>query len=265
MEDVQFYDAGEEELAVSPSAESSPPLAAAQEEDDEPIVVPAREYHVITIGPNDDERTKHWKTSPYAVGLVDITWKSHHWNPVHNGHPSLRERDSNFALICSSLFCRCCGAGSRLGNMVLLPGTNIILGPYWPMLFFITIPLILGVSILTAYTKIPQQHPALIGIWTILTLSLLLSLIRVSCRNPGILKRHLQPPAEEDWIWNDQALTYRPRSAKYDPECALVFIDFDHTCPWTGTAIAKNNMKSFKWFVALVGTMLIFDIVLLAF
>lgn len=29
---------------------------------------------------------------------------------------------------------------------------------------------------------------------------------------------------------------------------ALIY-DFDHLCPWTGTAIGKGNMKAFKFFV----------------
>ena len=67
------------------------------------------------------------------------------------------------------------------------------------------------------------------------------------------------PPGEE-WIWNDQALTFRPERAKYDVECAAVIEEFDHTCPWTGTAIGKNNMPAFKMFLKLIFTCAIFDV-----
>jgi DHHC palmitoyltransferase len=76
------------------------------------------------------------------------------------------------------------------------------------------------------------------------------------------MNRHLESD-NPDWIWNDQALTYRPLNAKYDSECACVIEGFDHTCPWTGTAIAKKNMLYFRVFVILVFTMLFVDFVVL--
>ena len=76
-------------------------------------------------------------------------------------------------------------------------------------------------------------------------------------------KRDDDDDDDGEWIWNDQALTFRPRKAKYDSTCACVFEKYDHTCPWTGTAIAKNNIVPFRIFVMLVVVMLLFNIVLL--
>jgi len=47
------------------------------------------------------------------------------------------------------------------------------------------------------------------------------------------------------------------------PDCKVIIEDFDHTCPWTGTAIGKKNMGSFQCFVGLVFACLILDIFLL--
>ena len=89
--------------------------------------------------------------------------------------------------------------------------------------------------------------------------------------------------AENGWFWNEQVGSYRPAGAMYCRECkvrlnkciypssvhsksccnmfrthshlfstcyfqALVY-DYDHVCPWTGTAIGKGNMLPFKIFV----------------
>ena len=62
----------------------------------------------------------------------------------------------------------------------------------------------------------------------------------ISCRNPGILYRHSQQPQpppssdnnnteEDEWRWNDQARSYRPKNARFDTECQVVIEGFDHT------------------------------------
>ena len=106
----------------------------------------------------------------------------------------------------------------------------------------------------------------------------------VSCRDPGLMERVTdEESAENGWFWNEQVGSYRPQGAMYCRECqvsnpllripifhfsydfsgwnrhsnldhlplsrqALVH-DYDHVCPWTGTAIGKGNMLQFKLFV----------------
>jgi hypothetical protein len=97
----------------------------------------------------------------------------------------------------------------------------------------------------------------------------------VSCRDPGLLERVTdEEVANNGWFWNEQVGSYRPAGAMYCRECqvsdikqicdrytswnlhfnttilnkALIY-DFDHLCPWTGTAIGKGNMRAFKFFV----------------
>ncbi|KAL7535931.1 hypothetical protein ACHAXR_009810 [Thalassiosira sp. AJA248-18] len=162
---------------------------------------------------------------------------------------------------------------------------ELVVGPFWPMLIFITYPLIFGVSGLTLWNAIPGK-PFYVQIgWALLTGQLIRSLFNTGFRDPGILRRHKNPPPvnedlegddrprrkigfrwgneEGPWRWSDQTQSYRPKNSMYCPDCKVVLEEFDHTCPWTGTAIGKKNMGSFQMFVGLVFVCLIMDIFLL--
>jgi hypothetical protein len=136
------------------------------------------------------------------------------------------------------------------------------------MLMFVTYPLILGVSLATAIKAIfvPNQNKALIISWCILTFGLCYALFSVGFRDPGILPKYKTAPKSNGagrWRWNDRAQTFKPPLSMYDPDCAVVIEEFDHTCPWTGTGIGKKNMPAFQSFIGLVFTCLIMDIILL--
>jgi hypothetical protein len=170
--------------------------------------------------------------------------------------------------VLSSLICSKLGAG-RVGNMVVLGERESggerkltwVVGPYWPMLLFITYPLIIAISVLVARSTWGRQHPVVSAVWLLLTLGLCAALFYTGCRDPGILPRYREAP-EPSWRWNDQAQTYRPPGAVYDSECGCVVEEFDHTCPWTGTAIGKSNMPCFKVFVSAVCGMIIVDVLM---
>lgn len=292
--DTANYQAGEHDIEIAPlSAQEEAPFTTYDTNENPNIMVDittniAETNHTIDTfpesspdddddddaeNPNDDEQTRHWKASPYAVGLVSIDWKVKPEGRIW------------FPLTFSYMFCKRAG---RLGNMVVLyeretkrttaagesnaditsssiPKPIIMMGPHWPMMVCITYPLIIGVSLATFVLEIRNAHIALVATWTVMTILLLLSLARVACRNPGVFPRHAESPVDDGtWIWNDQGRTFRPLKAKYDSECAVVVEEYDHTCPWTGTAIGKHNMRAFQCFVAMVGIMLLFDISLLA-
>jgi hypothetical protein len=173
------------------------------------------------------------------------------------------------------------------------PKLHVVLGPYWPMLLFVTYPLILIASLWTFWSGIYTKsiHPLLALVWFLSTATLMVSLALTGCRDPGILYRHRRPPSyaaalSSNWRWNDKALTYRPRSAVYDDDTAVVVEEFDHTyvslvlyahgmlirsrspylfhsCPWTGTAIGRKNMGSFQVFVCFVFVCLLLDILII--
>lgn len=126
---------------------------------------------------------------------------------------------------------------------------QFIVGPYWPMLLGITYPLIFGVSGLTLFVGLPNRVWYIKVGWTILTVLLIRALFNTGFRDPGILTRHKDPPENEDedeetprrrvgfrwgteggpWRWSEQAQSYRPRNASYDPDCAVIVEEFDHT------------------------------------
>ena len=200
--------------------------------------------------------------------------------------------DTTGCLCCSAMVCPLFGA-QRVGNMAVLhsshewveevdedpetgeckvhrytrPKLSIVVGPYWPMLFFVTYPLIFVVSGWAFYIGIwPGKKPAVVVVaWMVITLGLIMALGCTGCRDPGILYRHKAPPPqfENNWRWSDQAQSYRPRSAHFDTDTAVIVEEFDHTCPWTGTAIGKKNMLPFQFFVCLVFVCLIVDIFLI--
>lgn len=191
---------------------------------------------------NDEEarRVRHWQESVFAVGLVDVTWAD------SRRKDSLLNKDEGH-LKASAWLCPLVG-GQRLGNMAVLrqstgyqeipsdngtverierPLPTCVLGPYWIVPTLITYPIILVMTFLAA-RRVVNSHIAIIIVWAVLTVILLTSLSLVACRNPGIMYRYSTIP-QEDWRWNDQARTFRPKSAKYDTDCALVVEDFDHT------------------------------------
>lgn len=129
---------------------------------------------------------------------------------------------------------------------------DIVLGPYWPKLCFFTLPLILGVSALAAvrgvFRKSNEESHLIKGVWIASTTGWVTSLLYTSLVNPGILIRHKDRPAK-NWRWNDNCQSYIPPDAVFEPDCNVVIEKYDHTCIYTGTAIGKNNMRSFLLFI----------------
>lgn len=155
----------------------------------------------------------------------------------------------------SACICGCIGAG-RVGNLAVLAQTSeeydhveivnqetgecrtsrrkrpkllCVVGPYWYMNVFVTFPLILGISAWVAWNNF-SHHTSLVIIisWSFCTFLMIFSLLMIACRDPGVLYKHPQQLAP-DWRWNDQAKTYRPPKARFDPECQVVVEGFDHT------------------------------------
>ena len=234
-------------------------------------------------------RIKQWREGPFASRMA-ASWNEANARfmkrPGEECFNMSDDVDGMPCFCCSALVCSRIGAG-RVGNMAVLkqttewveeeeidengdsrirrftrPKLQIIVGPYWPMLFCVTYPLILGVSGLTLYTRIPYLPPLVGFVWFVLTVSLIVALAMTAFRDPGILPRHENPP-NNDWRWSDRTYSYKPRKAYYDPDTGVVVEGFDHTCPWTGTAIGKKNYGAFCCFVALVFVCLILNIILL--
>jgi DHHC palmitoyltransferase len=259
------------------------PLPAATRQQSPHISAPLSSHDIDADNDDDEsnEMVRLWKESPFAVGLTQPTWAAEKvtlWRLLRQCTPI-----NISAWCCSKLW-----FVKRVGNMVVLaqvmedyrdettgemsqrPRLLCLVGPYWMVVLGLTIPLMTLVTFWTAYTQFRDMMLPVQIVWAICTAMLYLSLLLVSCTDPGILYRHTTPPpppnngTDPSWYWNDQALTYRPASAKYDSECAVVVEKFDHTCPWTGTAIGKKNMIWFKFFLSSIVINLILNAALLS-
>jgi len=243
-------------------------------------------------------RAKQWQESYFARGCTLDSWDAEYNEMKENGWKGEcskmmdgKDRNAVPCGCCSAIICSALGAG-RVGNIAVLkqsnewvteevadeetgrtktkrytrPRLDFVAGPYWPMLCMVTYPLILGVSAVTLVSAIPKINPLVALLWSICTIGLIVALAMTAFRDPGIQPRYKNPPSNQEdnqWRWNDRALSYRSRGAWYDPDTAVIVEGFDHTCPWTGTAIGKKNMLAFQCFVTLVFVCLVFDIILL--
>jgi hypothetical protein len=161
------------------------------------------------------------------------------------------------------------GDGAVMTRKVSKRQIDLVVGPYWPMMVFVTYPLIFVVSGLTAVKAvfIPNYNMVLVISWSCMTFGLCFSLFNVAFRDPGILPKYKHVPLNEtrksSWRWINSAQSYAPRYAYYDDDCAVIVEEFDHTCPWTGTAIGKKNMLAFQFFIGFLFSCLILDVILL--
>ena len=194
-----------------------------------------------------------WQNSAFAVGRVNATWQDDQPNWCGANRNNL---DQNPRVCCSAFVCGCLGA-ERVGNLAVLartmheyehveivnaetgeqrrsrrkrPKLLWVFGPYWYINFCLTYPLIIGISLLTFWRSIADASLVVLVTWSACTFLMIYALIMAGCRDPGVLYRHPQPPPDaEGWTWNDQAKTYRPPTARFDPECQAVVEGFDHT------------------------------------
>lgn len=97
---------------------------------------------------------------------------------------------------------------------------DFIVGPYWPMMIFVTYPLILIVSGLTAVKSVyvPNYNIVLVIIWSMMTFGLCFSLFNVAFKDPGILPKYKEIPVDgmvgnrsSSWRWIDKAQSFVPR------------------------------------------------------
>lgn len=172
------------------------------------------------------------------------------------------------------------------------PKLHIVMGPYWMVALSVTFPIMLTFSVWTGISKLSYHSFWMQLTWGLGVVTMFISFFLVACTDPGIQYRyrtmsrrneytinddHQQTNSNDnnrnrnvidhtntnEWIWNDQALSYRKRSAKYDPECAVIIDELDHVCPWTGTAVGKNNMCAFRVYLLSVIFNIIYDVLLL--
>ena len=253
---------------------NDPPTTTTQEAQQER----AREDH-----DNSDEESQalrdEWVQSPFDSGFTKRTWADEKIG-LRLCCYSCCLGQARASLMFTSCICASLGAG-RVVNMVVLrtrtrqtrdrhtkqlverPQLICVMGPYWWVNVCITFPFLLLFTIWTGVKEIPGRNLAITVTWGLCNGIALLALSQVACRDPGILYRYREPP-DDTWLWNDQAETWRPAHAKYDGDCAVVVDEYDHVCPWTGTAIGRKNMLAFRVFVCFTFVSLMYNVLLLA-
>lgn len=251
---------------------------------------------------SDDHVDEAWKKSPFAVGPTKQTWAEEEvdcrtaWAACccgsGDGDPNQQVKTSMY---CTAFLCARLGAG-RVGNMVVLwqsttrtkgpngewttkPKLRLVIGPFWMVPILVTFPLIALFTAFTYFRGNVDENKGVFIAWCLCTGILVLSLCKVSTSDPGILHRYTTSPVnegggntttstttaeeEEEWVWNDQAHTFRPAHARFDSEAQAVVTHYDHLCPWTGTVIGGGNIFWFWSFVCFTVITMFLDIVLI--
>ncbi len=127
------------------------------------------------------------------------------------------------------------GQSSHQSKLVRKREIQLIVGPFWPLLIFITYPLIFGMSAFTLYSGFPGKPLGVQILWASLTLQLIRSLFNTGFRDPGIVTRRKKKIGSQfeknsgKWKWDDRVHSYRPNNATYCADCKVVVEDFNHT------------------------------------
>lgn len=169
------------------------------------------------------------------------------------------------------------------------------------MMLFCTTPLILIPCVFALIFMAPLVPIALTIVFALSALFVLSCLWKTATTDPGLIVRRSENPEAEDdeennnnnnnneenddenggsgserrsqshrqkrkkklkkWSWDDRTETWRPITAKYADDCGVLVDEYDHTCPWTGTAIGKGNIRYFYIFTATILPLLIFLVI----
>lgn len=154
--------------------------------------------------------------------------------------------------------CCCC---ERIGNMHVIcevPARRdyerrliCVVGPHWRWALFVTTPLILLPSVYVMVHFMPRVEWPLYFAFMIVLMIVLTSLWCTGCSDPGlVIKRDKCPKDanEKEWAFEDRTESWRPLTAHFSADCNVLVDGYDHTCPWTGTAIGKRNIVCFYIF-----------------
>eukprot|EP00622_Pseudochattonella_farcimen_P004070 FR739380.1.p1 GENE.FR739380.1~~FR739380.1.p1 ORF type:complete len:215 (+),score=8.62 FR739380.1:75-647(+) len=166
------------------------------------------------------------------------------------------------------------------------PNICLVAGPYWPMMMFCTLPTIIivacmvGASVkgnLPMSTVLGREFSPFDVIHKALSVYVVFALLRVGLTDPGLFRRvrrepprnfsgsGSQDPEGHKWVFSGQGRSWKPPRALYSRDCNVIIRGFDHTCPWTGTAIGAGNMPAFNNFTKSLLVLALYDAVLLMY
>merc|ERR1711990_1108405 len=114
-----------------------------------------------------------------------------------------------------------------------------MMGPCWPMML-VTFSLIIGIAGGVLMWASKDAYSWVVWAGALLLTFNISALCLTACNNPGICKRRQQLPpcmGPRGWRYNSKAQAFQPPGSRYCEECQVFVRDYDHFCPWTGTAI----------------------------
>ena len=177
-----------------------------------------------TTATSSSSAVDDWKNSDFAVGDTEQSWQAEKnkstclnvcskASPPHpeQGNPVSTSSSSWSSCIdceccddemehdcgCTSLSAVVCSAlnAGKVGNMAVLKEKSDphsgerkllwVVGPFWPVLVFITFPLIIGVSVFVLLKISRNNSTLVIVMWLFLTGAVCCALFFTGCRDPG--------------------------------------------------------------------------------
>lgn len=146
------------------------------------------------------------------------------------------------------------------------PTIKCSVGPCWLMLI-LTYVLVVGISGALFSMTFPRVPLYLRALALLLLLCSVVSLSSTACGDPGVVRRlesadvDEHPELQKMVYWSHNAQCYYRhvpgKSVAWDSETQTLVYNYDHFCPWMGTAVAGGNIRSFYLFLASVVGLLI--------
>ncbi|KAJ8612828.1 hypothetical protein CTAYLR_002058 [Chrysophaeum taylorii] len=116
---------------------------------------------------------------------------------------------------------------------------RLYLGPYWHFLLM-TLALLTCIASFVYGRVVPDDWTVVRVVGLTLTVLSFVSLACTSLSDPGIFPRYFKR-LEANWTYSEYAHSFRPPGTIFCQECQVLIEEYNHFCPWSGTAIGKGN------------------------
>lgn len=139
---------------------------------------------------------------------------------------------------------------------------RLLLGPYAHFLC-LHVLLLCAIAACVYGAVVPASWVAARALGLALAFLALAALAATALADPGVFPRYFTR-ARPDWTYSEYAHAFRPPGTIFCQECQILVEDYNHFCPWSGTAIGKGNERYFTAYLAAVVASLVFDLVVIA-
>ena len=139
---------------------------------------------------------------------------------------------------------------------------RLLLGPYAHFLC-LHVLLLAAIAACVYGAVVPASWVAARALGLALAVLALAALAATALADPGVFPRYFTR-ARPDWTYSEYAHAFRPPGTIFCQECQVLVEDYNHFCPWSGTAIGRGNERYFTAYLAAVVASLVFDLVVIA-